>query len=538
MGSLYLNRLKRSEYEELVRATWEAQSGRCFICEQPIDLDLHHDAVDLDHVVPLATGGRDDPSNFALTHASCNRSKQASDLRVARILARFDQLRAACEPQPNRPNLSDVLQLVGGARYDLPIRLKDGAVQLTFPDTGSVEVREVPLYQDRLSGFNYFFAVLPVAYVRHDERINPRAIAPASLRRMVEEFQAGLPQLHPAVAWTQVPNPSGRASVYVFDGQHKAAAQVFLGVTELPLRVFVNPDLDRLLTANTHAGTTLRQVAFDKSVQRRLGSQLFEDLLKQYRSHLGLPEDALGFSEQDLLNHFKGQRKEALRYILDNVRDQITHHPDNRLKSYIDFGGRGTERPLSYSTVERTFYSFFIYPDALSTPLDYGLDTGENPRQLEIDQILRLMNLIADRIYIGQYDPSIGTYQLEHKVQSGDQSIPPSHLRAYRMSKEEVLFNWLRLVKTIVQTHFAFHGTVLDERRLFQKRFPEPLWDYIDRFIQNLAQMAFWVNPALSATVFGAKQTHQYWQYIFETGRTQQGQQVLPEPIQVMKLIQ
>ena len=26
----------------------------------------------------------------------------------------------------------------------------------------------------------------------------------------------------------------------------------------------VNPDLDKLLTANTHAGTTLKQVAFDK----------------------------------------------------------------------------------------------------------------------------------------------------------------------------------------------------------------------------------------------------------------------------------
>ena len=44
--------------------------------------------------------------------------------------------------------------------------------------------------------------------------------------------------------------------VMVFDGQHKAAAQVLLGVKKLPLRIFLNPDLDILLTTNTNAGTS------------------------------------------------------------------------------------------------------------------------------------------------------------------------------------------------------------------------------------------------------------------------------------------
>lgn len=535
MGSLYLNRLKREEYDSLVRSLWESQAGRCFICEQPIDLDLHQNAIDVDHVIPLTAGGKDDPANFAITHASCNRSKQASDLRVARILTRFQRLQAEHTAQPNRPNLSDVLAISGGARFDLPLQVRKDRVSFTFPDVGSVAIQEVPLYRDPLSGFHYFFAVLPIAYVRHDERINPRAIAAPSLRRLVEEFQAGFPQLHPAVAWVQVPDGGGRAPVQVFDGQHKAAAQVFLGVTELPLRVFVNPDLDKLLTANTHAGTTLRQVAFDMSVQRRLGSQLFTERVEQYRRDLGLPPEYEHFSEQDLLNHFRGQRREVLRYILDNVRDTITHHPDNRLKNYIDFGGRGSERPLSYSAVERTFYSFFIYPEPLSTPLDFGIQAGENPRQLEIDQIIRLMNIIADRIYIGQYDPAIGTSKLEGKVQDGE-PIPPGHLRAFRMSREEILYNWLRYVKQVIQWYFATAGPLPDEHRLFQRPFPEPLWDCLNRFVKNLAALPLWVNTALSATVFGGRQNYDYWQHIFETGRTQAGHVVLPEPLNIRKL--
>ncbi len=89
-----------------------------------------------------------------------------------------------------------------------------------------------------------------------------------------------------------------RARVQIFDGQHKAAAQVLLGVRRLPVRVFVNPDLDILLTTNTNAGTTLRQVAFDLSVQRYLGSEIYADRIRRYQLAHGKSESYYGFSEK------------------------------------------------------------------------------------------------------------------------------------------------------------------------------------------------------------------------------------------------
>jgi hypothetical protein len=79
----------------------------------------------------------------------------------------------------------------------------------------------------------------------------------------------------------------------------------------------------------------------------------------------------------------------------------------------------------------------------LETPWNYRADVGENPRELEKDQIIRLMSLIAEKIYIGKYDDEIGTRRLENKVQDGE-DVPEVHLRAFRMAKEEILHAWLR----------------------------------------------------------------------------------------------
>ena len=535
MSSLYLQRLSSEERDRLEKRLLEIQHSVCFICEKTIDLRLHKGNLDIDHIVPVSGGGKDDPSNFGLTHSSCNRSKLASNLEVARVLHRFHAIRDSLGPENRAPNLCDVLRKYGGSKHDIRFECKDGAIRYSLPEVGQNEIVELPTYTDKLSDFRYFFSSLPIEYLHHDDRINPRSIG-TNVSKLIQEFHLRRPLLHPPLGWIDITD-SNPSTVRVFDGQHKAAAQVLLGVRSLPVRVFINPDAEVLLKTNLNAGTTLRQVAFDRSVQRHLGSTLYLERIDRYKEDRGLDEDDFSFSERDLVAYFKGESREMRRYVLDSVRDFITHHNENRLRDYVDFGGRKTERPLSYSNIEKTFYSFFIYRDMLDKPLDYRLDEGANPRQLERDQILQLMNIIAEEIFIGRFDPDLGTSRIENRIQRGEE-IPLDHIRAFRMSREEILYNWLRYIEQIIKNYFIMQGIPIDESKLFQYPFPDQIWARIRTFICSLRDLPLWVNIELSQTVFGGKQNYDFWQTIFESGRSPQGVSVLVEPLNLMHMIQ
>jgi hypothetical protein len=530
--------LSSEDRAALERTLFERQAKKCFICDQAIDLVLHKDQLDIDHIEPLADHGADEENNFALTHSSCNRSKGASDLRVARRMAQFESLQKAAEERGERgANLGHILQRYGGAKARLRLKRSDCGVEFVLPEIpkGGNDVRLAPLYKDGLSGMEYFFGMFPLEYLHHDDRINPRSIG-SNIRGLIEEFLKKRPQLHIALAWW-APDAEGLGAIKVFDGQHKAAAQILLGVRDLPVRVFVEPDTNVLLQANTNAGDKLRQVAFDAAVMRHLGSTLFAERVRKYQEMKRLDERDYRFSEADLTSFFKGEHREMLRYIIDSTRDSITYHKDNRLREFVEWAGKTADRPLAYTSIERTFFAEFVYKGALSVPIDEGMERGNNPRVLEREQMVRLMNLFADLFFVKQWDPDLGGRRLENRLQKGD-LIPEEHLRAWRVAREEVLACVLRWVRLVIEHYFAWTGQMVDKDRLFHRPLPEELWKRIELFLKNLAVLPCWVDKNLSSTVFGAKRNRDYWNEVFLTGKSPEGVPVLTAPLDLNKMVQ
>jgi hypothetical protein len=67
--SRYLAGLDAEQRAKLEQKLLARQTGRCFICDDQIDLMLHKGQLDIDHIDPLIEDGLDDENNFALTHA-------------------------------------------------------------------------------------------------------------------------------------------------------------------------------------------------------------------------------------------------------------------------------------------------------------------------------------------------------------------------------------------------------------------------------------------------------------------------------------
>ena len=195
--------------------------------------------------------------------------------------------------------------------------------------------------------------------------------------------------------------------------------------------------------------------------------------------------------------------------------------------------------PLSYSTFEKTLLSRFINSKTfLTKALDYRADEGLNPRVLEKEQLVQLCNILAEELLVGRYNIETGTYRIERKIVDGnDREISDDHLAAYRIFKEEIMYNWIQYIELLIKNFFSMTGELYDSDNLFQIKFPEQLWINIRIFVRNLRDLPLWRDRSMAATVFGGKQVYDYWLYTFKTGKTPDGTIVLSKPINVVDMI-
>lgn len=530
MSSQYLNSLSQDDYKKLTLELAEIQNNECFICGKKIDFELH--TTNIDHIIPLASKGKDNEGNFALTHENCNKSKLDANLNIARILFRFKLIQDEVQEKENKgASLKDVLQYFGGSKFDFKYKIENDHFTYSFDNNNDNEIKSVQIFLDSLSNERSCFIDVPLEYIFHDELINPRSIN-SSISMLIKEFFKSNPQLHLSVARIE------NNKLKIFDGQHKTAAQILLGIRKIPLRVFINPDIDRLIETNTNAGSILRQIAFDKSIMRQLNNTLYFERVKKYQLDHNLMSDDFSFSEQQLVEYFKGEYN-LKKYISDSIKNSITYSDENKLKDYIDFEGKSKNLPISYSAFDKSFLTLFIDSKLiLNTPINFKSEEGLNPRELEINQIVKLLNIIAEEIYIGKFNPEIGVARIEQKIiGKKDIDIKDEHLTAFRISKEEILYNWLLYLQNVILSYFTSIGKLFEKNKLFQQSFDDQLWVNIRNFIINLRNLPLWKNRSMASTIFSGKNTYDYWKSVFSSGKSPDGAQVLAIPLNYIDMI-
>jgi len=528
MGSKYLSSLSKEKKDLLTKKLGEIQNHKCYICQEKINLDLN--ITNIDHIIPLAKRGKDSEENFALTHESCNKAKQDADLRIARILCKLKKIQEKISREENRAaSLKDILLEYGGARKEFKSEQDGKILSYSFGDN---KINEQIIFKDKLSGEKTCFIEVPIEYIFHDDRINPRGIN-SSISKLIKEFYKGNPQLHLSLARIH------DNKLKIFDGQHKAVAQILLGIKKLVLRVFIDPEIERLTETNTNAGSVLRQIAFDKSIMSQLNDTLYLERIRKYQKDHKLEESDFSFSEQKLVDYFKGENVNIKKYIVDSIKKNITHSRENKLKDYVDFEGKAKELPISYSAFDKTFLRLFINPKLiLETLINYKDDEGLNPRELEINQIIKILNIVAEEIYINKFDSDVGVFRIEKKIiNRKDSDITEDHLIAYRISKEEIMFNWIIYLRKVVESYFTSTGKIIDDKKLFQEKFDDQLWQNVRNFIRNLKNLPLWKDKSMASTIFAGKNNYSYWEMIFKTGKNPDGAQILTKPLNFIDMI-
>lgn len=197
MASKYLNSLSADDYQSLKEKLFHIQNGKCYICGQDIELDLQ--TTNIDHIVPLSTRGKDNEDNFALTHETCNKSKQDANLSVARSLFKLKKTQDEIFQNEHRAaSLKDLLIVEGGSLYNFSYKIEGSEIVYTFNEK-STAIHRATIFTDELSQEKSCFIYIPIEYLYHDEVINPRGIN-SSINMLVKEFFKGNPQLHLTLA--------------------------------------------------------------------------------------------------------------------------------------------------------------------------------------------------------------------------------------------------------------------------------------------------------------------------------------------------
>src|SRR4030042_410718 len=190
---------------------------------------------------------------------------------------------------------------------------------------------------------------------------------------MIEEFYNGDPQLQPSLATLSVEGNNGQARILVFDGQHKAAAQLYARRDRLFVRVFVNYNRDHLKQTNYRAHTKLAQVHFPQLINDRVGADLFKEEFTKFLQG----QDLNKVSEDTFFGKHipRIQKSEYKRYFGNYLRyEALTGSAGTKQNTILNFTEtvmpRAIRYPLSYDTLQKTFLDVMLFQRAAREHFD------------------------------------------------------------------------------------------------------------------------------------------------------------------------
>ena len=507
MASRVFNSYPEEKKRRIIKKLLEVQDGKCLFCDKPINysddvkLDEFFKRHEVDHIKPLTEeNSRDDDSNWAILHKECNRKKGARPLFLAKRIHKFQKDR---ERFGEKFTLGKVLEVHNIKPRFLLLRIEGDYATIKYEEDGIEREVKTPILKDPAqTPFDSIFIVLPISYVHHDVELNPRPIGENAVKLIEEFYNEKYPQLHVCLARIEEvgeENGCAKVKVLLFDGQHKAVAQIYNERKHLLLRIFINGDKEILKETNWRAHTDLRQIEFFRSIAARVGSGLFAEKFKEYLNSPGKPKSELQFINSLPYVERGKIRKEFLSWLKHGILHPREFDPDNEdnlMTPYIEGEkSRKRDKPISYDAFEKTFIKLFVYHKPAPDPIDP--ESEEYFRIIERRNVVKLMSLIAEKVLIGKFDNKIGAHKLEERIRKGE-SIPELHVKAYRIFRPKTFEVWCEVLRDAIEYLLKVRRKLTDnyakEGKIFWCKLDDEDWREIGKMLDRIFDHKVWLS--------------------------------------------
>ncbi len=328
----------------------------------------------------------------------------------------------------------------------------------------------LPLFSCPATGYKFFYFSLPAKLIHNDIELQPR---PLEFKRLWELYKHLLynSQLTPSVC-RLVDN-----KIYLFDGQHKAAAQIWAGRKEIECKVYINPSVKVLKETNLIAHDKLRQMPFFTSVLIKKWASIFSEEWNEYLDSVGEKSEA-GFVS--FLTKKNKKKNEALNMIESNIYESILEDKTNKIKKFTDiFGnnyGSETKKLITINRLKQSFFKKFI----ATPPLLISLEESDRLRELERLNTIKLLNLITK-------------YSLDYQFAETTSNIKKQD---FILKSEKIFLNGAfkavcAIIKDTIATILELYDET-DRNEIFLRVITEEKWKLIETSIETIFSHRIW----------------------------------------------
>jgi len=434
---------------------------RCFVDGHPIE---SVNDIQFDHIRPVAEGGPSEVDNLAVVCRKHNQRKGKQSLTEYR-----DQLGLEAFFKDGSAKYLDDVIAARGMRSGIPLQHEmtttGDRVTLYFEDGKN----DVSLYTCPASGWKYFYALVPIVHLKNDKELQPRPLRQKPMLALYRHFRSNT-QLAPSIC-----RLDGNGKLLLFDGQHKAAAQIWSGRKVVECKVYISPDPKRLKETNLEAHETYRQMGFYSSELMAKYADIFGEDWNVYTQTEGEKSEA-GFVS--FLVETKGfSTTKAKKEVERAIHHRILNDPSNKLKAFTSNKTRTKELPLTYNRIQKTLFRDFLSP----VPNRVEFDSPEDLRSIEEQNLVRLMTIIAEEGLVDRWNPTRS--DAEHK--KADRIFSAGSVRA-----------WTRLLLGVVNAELQLWKISTNEvERALYRQISEENFAWIKKYVRRIFSHSVWEAP-------------------------------------------